>query len=106
MKRQDGLNIAVIGSGVSGLSAAWLLNQSHSVTLYEQANRIGGHSNTVSAAVAWQTIPVDMGFIVYNQKTYPNLTALFDHLRVPTQNRICHFRFPSTKGGSNTPAPD
>jgi hypothetical protein len=85
MKRQYRLNIAVIGSGISGLSAAWLLNQSHNVTLYEQANRIGGHSNTVSAVVAGQAIPVDMGFIVYNQKTYPNLTALFDHLKVSTQ---------------------
>jgi uncharacterized protein len=91
MQSQNGLNIAVIGSGVSGLSAAWLLNQSNDVTLYEQANRIGGHSNTVSAVISRQSIPVDMGFIVYNQKTYPNLTALFDHLKVPTQESDMSF---------------
>lgn len=91
MNRQNRLNIAVIGSGISGLSAAWLLNQSHNVTLYEQANRIGGHSNTVTTVVAGKSIPVDMGFIVYNQKTYPNLTALFYHLKVPTQESDMSF---------------
>lgn len=91
MQRPNRLNIAVIGGGISGLSAAWLLNQSHNVTLYEQANRIGGHSNTVSAAIAGQSIPVDMGFIVYNQKTYPNLTALFEHLNIPTKESDMSF---------------
>ncbi len=75
------LRIAVIGSGVSGLSAAWLLSQRHSVFVFEADNRIGGHSNTVDAA----GIPVDTGFIVYNEVTYPNLTALFRHLGVATK---------------------
>jgi predicted NAD/FAD-binding protein len=75
------LDIAIVGSGISGLSAAWLLAQRHNVTLFEADDRIGGHSHTVMAG----QIPVDTGFIVYNEQTYPNLTALFDHLDVPTR---------------------
>ena len=75
------LDIAVIGAGISGLSAAWLLSQSHRVTLYEEENRPGGHAHTVDAGGAG---PVDTGFIVYNEPNYPNLTALFDHLGVAT----------------------
>ena len=72
--------LAVVGSGISGLSAAWLLSQAHDVTLLEADNRLGGHSNTVEVAGT----PVDTGFIVYNEATYPNLTALFRHLNVET----------------------
>jgi len=75
------LNIAVIGSGISGLSAAWLLSKGHKVTVFESDHRIGGHSNTVDAG----SQPVDTGFIVYNEPTYPNLTAMFTHLGVPTK---------------------
>ncbi|MGZ8362650.1 MAG: NAD(P)/FAD-dependent oxidoreductase [Caulobacteraceae bacterium] len=79
------LRIAVIGSGVSGLSAAWLLNKRHRVTLYEAADRLGGHSNTVYAREPdGEAIPIDTGFIVFNERTYPNLTALFAHLGVNT----------------------
>ncbi|MDE2444668.1 MAG: FAD-dependent oxidoreductase, partial [Alphaproteobacteria bacterium] len=75
--------IAVIGSGISGLSAAWLLSQRHNVTLIEADGRLGGHANTVQVDVPEGQIAVDAGFIVYNNKTYPNLTALFDYLSVP-----------------------
>src|ERR1700679_144627 len=78
-------NIAVIGTGISGMAAAWLLSQKHKVTVYESDRRIGGHSNTVTVAGPKGPIPVDTGFIVYNEQTYPNLIALFDHLKVPTQ---------------------
>jgi predicted NAD/FAD-binding protein len=77
-------NIAVIGTGISGMSAAWLLSQKHNVTVYESDRRVGGHSNTVMVESGKGAIPVDTGFIVYNEATYPNLTALFDHLNVPT----------------------
>lgn len=77
--------IAVIGSGISGLSAAWLLDKRHQVTVFEGDGRIGGHSNTIEVAEGGRTVPVDTGFIVYNRNTYPNLTALFDHLGVATQ---------------------
>jgi predicted NAD/FAD-binding protein len=82
-----GKRIAVIGSGISGLSAAWLLSRRHRVTLYESDSRPGGHSNTVTipaCAEAMEPVPVDTGFIVFNEDTYPNLTALFRHLEVPT----------------------
>jgi uncharacterized protein len=79
------LRIAVIGSGISGLAAAWLLGRRHEVTVYERADRIGGHSNTITVTVGGRSIPVDTGFIVFNRKTYPNLTALFEWLGVPTQ---------------------
>lgn len=76
--------IAVVGSGISGLSAAWLLAKRHEVVIYEAADRLGGHSNTVTARVDGRDVPVDTGFIVYNEPTYPNLTAFFRHLQVPT----------------------
>lgn len=76
--------IAVIGTGISGMSTAWLLSQRHDVTVYERDGRLGGHSNTVEVRTADGVVPVDAGFIVYNEATYPNLTALFAHLGVPT----------------------
>ena len=79
------LKVAIVGTGISGLSAAWLLSQRHDVTVYERADRIGGHSNTILASVGGRSIPVDTGFIVFNRRTYPNLTALFEFLKVPTQ---------------------
>lgn len=83
--RSSGRRIAVIGSGISGLSAAWLLNKSADVTLFEADNRLGGHANTVSVDLpGGNTIAVDTGFIVYNERNYPNLVALFDHLGVET----------------------
>ncbi|MEM8647008.1 MAG: FAD-dependent oxidoreductase [Pseudomonadota bacterium] len=79
------LSIAVIGAGISGLSAAWLLSKRHKVVLYEAGDYAGGHSNTIDVPVADGTCPVDTGFIVYNPPNYPNLCALFDHLNVPTK---------------------
>lgn len=77
--------IAIIGSGIAGMSAAWMLNRSHDITVFEGADHIGGHSNTVNAGSSDHPIPVDTGFIVYNEQNYPNLTALFDYLDVPTK---------------------
>ena len=82
---RDRLNIAVVGSGISALSAAWLLSGRHQVTLYEADHRFGGHSHTVDTPSPGGPIPVDTGFIVYNEATYPNLTALFAHLKTPTK---------------------
>lgn len=81
MRRQT---IAVIGSGIAGMSAAWLLSQRHDVTVYEKNARLGGHSNTVTVKTSLGATPVDTGFIVFNDVTYPNLLALLEHLRVDT----------------------
>ncbi|MFG6413571.1 NAD(P)/FAD-dependent oxidoreductase [Roseateles sp. DC23W] len=79
-----GLRIAVVGSGIAGLSCAWLLSQRHEVHVFEADARVGGHSHTVDAPCGGTSVPVDTGFIVYNEPAYPNLTALFRHLDVPT----------------------
>lgn len=84
MKTDVRLKIAVVGTGISGLSAAWLLSGRHDVTVYEQSDRIGGHSNTVAAEIDGRRVPVDTGFIVFNRSAYPNLAALFAFLQVPT----------------------
>ncbi|MDO6563342.1 FAD-dependent oxidoreductase [Amphritea sp. 1_MG-2023] len=76
--------IAVIGSGISGLSCAWLLNKAHQVTLYEKDDRLGGHSNTVSFDLVGTSVDVDTGFIVFNPQNYPNLVKFFEHIDVAT----------------------
>jgi uncharacterized protein len=78
------MKIAIVGSGITGMSAAWALRDVHDVTLFEKANRLGGHSNTVSINYDGNKIDVDTGFIVYNALNYPNLIALFDALKVET----------------------
>lgn len=79
------LKIAVVGSGVAALSSAWLLSQRHKVTVYEKAERLGGHSHTVAAGTAQDEVQVDTGFICFNDATYPNLIALFAHLGIQTR---------------------
>lgn len=94
------MRVAVIGSGISGLSAAWLLAKEHDVALFEASGRIGGHSNTVDVPLpGGRTVPVDAGFIVYNEPAYPNLTALFAHLGVATENACMSFGA-SLRGGA------
>ncbi len=83
-RRHAPLDIAVIGTGIAGMSAAWLLSGAHRVTVYEQSDRLGGHTNTVEVPTPDGPVPVDTGFIVYNEGAYPNLTALFRHLGVAT----------------------
>ncbi len=92
------LRIAVIGSGISGLSCAWLLSQRHDVTLFEKDDRLGGHSNTVEVNLDDESIPVDTGFIVYNPKNYPNLVALFKHLDVPVTKTDMSFAVSANNG--------
>lgn len=79
--------VAVVGSGVSGLTAAHLLSRSHDVTLYEADDRAGGHAHTHELASSdGGTTHVDSGFIVHNDRTYPNLLRLFGELGVATQD--------------------
>ncbi len=77
------MKIAIIGSGISGLASAYLLEPYHDITLYEKNDYLGGHSRTVIAKTDDGDVPVDTGFIVFNEKNYPHLTALFKRLGVP-----------------------
>lgn len=74
--------IAVIGGGISGLACAWLLAPRHRVTLFEANGYLGGHTNTVDVSVDGRTHPVDTGFLVFNDRTYPHLIRLFEKLGV------------------------
>lgn len=76
------LKVAVIGGGISGLTAAWLLRETCDVTLFEAEQRAGGHAYTVGCQVEGVEFQVDMGFIVYNDRTYPNFMRLLDHLGI------------------------
>ncbi len=81
------MKIAVIGSGIAGISAAWLLTHhapNTTITLYEKNPRLGGHAHTVDVTLDGFKHPVDTGFLVFNDWTYPNLIALFKHLDVET----------------------
>ena len=79
------MKIAVIGGGIAGMGTAYALSEAHEVHLFERESRLGGHANTVDAHFGSATVPVDTGFIVYNQRNYPNLCGLFEHLEVPTK---------------------
>jgi len=78
------MKIAVIGTGISGMSAAYFLSQKHEVSVFEKEGYVGGHSRTLTFQEDSKEISVDTGFIVFNHKNYPNLLALFRHLEVPT----------------------
>ncbi len=79
------MKIAIVGSGISGLTAAHHLATEHDVSLFEKDHRPGGHSNTISVLDEGQPLELDTGFIVYNERTYPNFTKLLAELGVATQ---------------------
>ena len=99
------LKIAVVGSGIAALSCAWLLSRRHKVTVYEKAERLGGHSNTVMAQTTSGSVAVDTGFICFNDATYPNLIAMFDHLGVPARETDMSFAVSVEDGGFEYAAP-
>jgi predicted NAD/FAD-binding protein len=82
MQTQRKKRIAIVGAGISGLAAAYFLQRRHDVVLFEAGSYLGGHANTVDIQVEGQHCAVDTGFLVYNEKTYPNLIALLDELGV------------------------
>ncbi len=79
------MKVAVIGTGISGMTAAWLLHQHHELTVYESNDYIGGHTHTVPVELNGRTYAIDTGFIVYNERTYPNFCRMLDQLDVTTQ---------------------
>ena len=81
----------MIGAGISGLGAAWLLSRRHDVTVFEAAKRLGGHARTVTVRSQGRELPVDTGFIVFNKVNYPNLCQLFDRLGVAVRKSNMSF---------------
>ncbi|MDG1709281.1 MAG: FAD-dependent oxidoreductase [Emcibacteraceae bacterium] len=90
--------IAVIGAGISGLSAAWLLSKKHDVTVFEADKHFGGHANTVTALTPDGTIPVDTGFIVCNDRNYPNFLELLEKLKITPHPTEMSFGVSMDKG--------
>ncbi len=102
------MRVAVIGTGIAGNAAAWSLSKRYKVTVYDRDTRVGGHSHTVTIDYDGVPLAVDIGFIVYNELNYPDLTALFAHLGVETVESCMSFavtadtgRFEWKGGGSN-----
>lgn len=93
------MRIAVVGSGIAGLGAAWLLSRQHEVTLFEAAGRLGGHTHTHKVRRAGTDYAVDSGFIVFNPQNYPLLTRLFSELEVPSQPTTMSFSVRNERSG-------
>ncbi len=93
MKSEEKLKIAILGAGISGLSAAYLLSKKHYVDLYEKDNRLGGHARTTIIKEKDKSFGVDTGFLVFNHETYPLLTKLFKELNVKIENSDMSFAF-------------
>src|SRR5580765_3821813 len=92
-------SIAVIGAGISGLAAAYLLSRRHRVQLFEKDHRLGGHTNTVIVPTSTGTVPLDTGFLVHNDRTYPNLVRLFAELGVATRDSDMSFAVSCRRSG-------
>lgn len=80
--RSPGQRIAVVGAGIAGLASAYFLARRHQVTVFEANAYLGGHTNTVEVTLEGKTHPVDTGFLVFNDRTYPNLVALLAEVGV------------------------
>jgi predicted NAD/FAD-binding protein len=93
------MRIAVVGSGIAGLGAAWRLSRAHEVVLYEADARLGGHTHTHRVSQAGREYAVDSGFIVFNRHNYPLLSRLFDELRVPSQPTTMGFSVQDARSG-------
>ncbi len=93
------MRIAVIGSGISGMVAAYRLSRTHDVTVYESGNHIGGHTHTVDVEYQGRDYAVDTGFIVYNDWTYPNFIRLLDEIQVVWQPSQMSFSVRCEKSG-------
>jgi predicted NAD/FAD-binding protein len=90
-RRSQKISVGIVGTGIAGMGCAYFLQSSHEIFLYEKNAYVGGHTNTVCVEEDGKEIPIDTGFMVYNQVTYPNLTRLFGELQVETKNTSMSF---------------
>ena len=93
------MRVAIVGTGIAGNVAAWHLNKNHDIVVYEAADYVGGHTNTVDVETSIGTVPVDTGFIVYNDRTYPRFIEILDELGVPTKKSDMSFSVTSGASG-------
>src|SRR5271157_1754365 len=87
----SGTSIGIVGTGIAGMGCAYFLQKSNDIAMYERNNDIGGHTNTITVDEDGMEIPIDTGFMVYNEVTYPNLARLFNELNVETKNTSMSF---------------
>ena len=85
------MKIAIVGSGISGLSAAYYLSKNHHVDLFEKEDHFGGHSHTIDLKFGAKKVSVDIGFIVFNFKTYPNLIKFFNENKIEIEKSDMSF---------------
>jgi predicted NAD/FAD-binding protein len=97
--RKVPMNIAVVGTGIAGMTAAYLLSEDHAVTVYEANDYVGGHTHTVDVALNGDTYAVDTGFIVFNRKTYPNFVNLMQRIGIGWQDSNMSFSVQCQKTG-------
>ena len=88
------MKLAIVGTGIAGMTAAHLLHQDHDLTVFEAGAYIGGHTNTVEVEQQGRSYAVDTGFIVFNDWTYPNFIALLDRLGVASRPERYEFQCP------------
>ena len=93
------MRIAVIGTGISGMTSAYLISEDHEVVVFEANDYVGGHTNTVDVSFNGDQYAVDTGFIVFNEKTYPNFVKLMNRLGVEWQNSLMSFSVQCEKSG-------
>ncbi len=85
------MKLAIVGSGISGLSSAYYLSKNHKVDLFEKEDHFGGHSHTIDIKIQDNIIPVDIGFIVFNKKTYPHLINFFEENNIAIEKSNMSF---------------
>src|SRR5512136_2014669 len=93
------MRIAIVGGGISGLVCAFLLNEGHDIVLFEANDYIGGHTHTIDVTLGTNRYPVDTGFIVFNEITYPNFLKLIRRLGVAYQPSVMTFSVKSESDG-------
>ena len=93
------MKLAIIGTGIAGLGCAHFLHERYDITMFEQNDYIGGHTNTITVDEGGRVIPIDTGFMVFNHVTYPNLTRLFRELNVETKPTEMSFSVQHTPTG-------